>query len=93
MTDKIQWLERKNWQEFRDTGLIWFVNRLLHLFGWVIVYEIENNKIMQVYPARTKFRGFDPKCESDGFTRVTDYLRNNAESLYDECLLDEDELK
>lgn len=30
-------VRRRSWEDFRNTGLLWFVNRVLHLFGWAIV--------------------------------------------------------
>ena len=47
---------RKEWEEFRKSGLLWFINMMLHVFGWAIVYEYENEKITSVYPARTNSR-------------------------------------
>jgi len=79
---------KKSWEEFRKIGLLWFVNRLLHLFGWAIVFEYTNpkGKLKSVYPARVKFRGFDNKCETDGFINVTDYLSKNIRELKKESL-------
>ena len=48
-------MERKNWNEFRETGLFWFINSILHVFGWVIDIEASNNEITDVYPARTEY--------------------------------------
>jgi hypothetical protein len=80
-------LEKKTWNEFRDSGLLWFINRTLHLFGWAIVIDfedIEKQTIKEVYPARCKFRGFDEKSELNGFINVTNYLKENVEDLYKE---------
>jgi len=30
-------IRKKTWEEFRDTGLFWFINMILHAFGWAIV--------------------------------------------------------
>ena len=27
----------RTWKEFLDNGLLWWINRGLHLFGWAIV--------------------------------------------------------
>jgi len=35
-------VERRNWEEFRATGLNWWTNRALHLFGWAIVFDYDN---------------------------------------------------
>lgn len=76
--------EKRDWNEFREIGLLWFVNRILHLFGWAICvdYEdVEKGIIKEVYPARCKFRGFSESCETNGFIKVTDYLKNNINDL------------
>lgn len=52
-------MKRKSWQEFRATGMLWWVNRALHLFGWAIVVEVDDaGEVADAYPARVKFRGF-----------------------------------
>lgn len=33
-------IERKSWEEFRNAGLLWWINMILHTFGWAIE---ENN--------------------------------------------------
>lgn len=77
-------IEPKTWQEFRDSKLLWWVNRTLHLFGWAIVCEVENDRILSVYPAKVKFRGFSEESEADGFTGLTEYLEMNIKNIKDE---------
>lgn len=75
-------VEKKSWQEFRDSGLLWWINMILHTFGWAIVVEIEDNgTISSTYPARVKFRGFDEKSNGDGYQKVSEYLKENADAL------------
>ncbi len=76
---------RKEWEEFRKSGLLWFINMMLHVFGWAIVYEYENEKITSVYPARTKYRGFDEKSNTDGYKKVTQYMFENCQKLKEEA--------
>jgi hypothetical protein len=33
-------MTKKEWSEFRSTGLLLFINQILHVFGWAIVFEI-----------------------------------------------------
>lgn len=54
-------MEKKEWKEFRESGLLWFINSILHLFGWSIVFEISDNEIISIYPARVTYRGFSEK--------------------------------
>lgn len=77
-------VEKREWSEFRNTGLLLIINQLLHVFGWAIVYEFDNDKIVNVYPARVKFRGFDDKSTSEAYEKVTNYLKNNINELTEE---------
>ena len=75
-------LDKKTLKEFRDSGLLWWINTLLHTFGWAIVYEInENKEAINMYPARVKFRGFDEKSNTEGYIKVSEYMHKNAEQL------------
>lgn len=77
-------IEKKTWSEFRETGLVWFINSILHLFGWAIVLRIDKDEILEVYPARVIFRGFSEDVTSEGYRKVTKWLTENAEDLYKE---------
>ena len=78
-------VNKKNWEEFRETGLLWFVNSFLHIFGWAIVFSFDQNKnISQVYPARVKFRGFDQNVNDEGYKKVTNFLNDNITDLINE---------
>ena len=77
-------IKKRDWDEFRATGLLFFINQILHVFGWAIVFEIEKNKVKSVYPARTSFRGFGDTVVSDGYKQVNKYMSENADELYKE---------
>lgn len=77
-------IDKKDWAEFRNTGLLLFVNQFLHIFGWALVLNIENDVIKSVYPARVKFRGFDEKSVSDAHIKLGEYMKENAEILSEE---------
>lgn len=83
MSKKQNMLERKSWSEFRGAGLLWFTNRLLHLFGWAICFVIDDadGRITEVYPAKTKFRGFAESAESEGFKQLTKHIKKNIGEL------------
>lgn len=78
-------IEEKSWKEFKNTGLLWALNSILHLFGWAIVYEIEDGEIQKVFPARVKYRGFDEKSNTEGYIKVSEYLQGNIEELSKEA--------
>ena len=65
-------VHKKSWDEFKDNGLLWFINTILHMFGWSIVVEVdkETKSITDVYPARVTFRGFSEKSNTKGYRNV-----------------------
>ncbi len=75
---------KKSWSEFRSTGLPLIINQVLHIFGWAIVFEIENDEIKNVYPARVKFRGFDNESVEDSYKKVSQFMLDNAKELLEE---------
>ncbi len=78
-------VERKTWEEFRDSGLLWWINMILHTFGWAIAYNYEDGKITEMYPARVKYRGFDGDLNTDGYIKVSKYLKDNIKELEKEA--------
>lgn len=76
---------KKDWSEFRSTGLVLIVNQILHIFGWALVFEVENDEIKSVYPARVKFRGFDNKSTDEAYQKLSKYMLDNAKELNDEA--------
>lgn len=76
---------KKTWKEFKDSGLLWWINTQLHMFGWNITFNLnKDGDIVEVYPARCNFRGFSKKSNDNGYTKVTKYLKDNIEELNDE---------
>lgn len=85
-------IKPKSWKEFRATGLLWWINHTLHLFGWAIVFEVEQDgEITKVYPARVKFRGFDLKATEQGFITLTHYMQQQSTELMAEVSEDPSE--
>lgn len=80
-------IDEKTWEEFRESGLLWWINRSLHLLGWAIVMEKDDSNCYRVFPARVKFRGFDSATEAEGFIKVTDTLNKTSDTLLDETKL------
>jgi hypothetical protein len=75
---------KKSWDEFRNCGLLWWINQMLHMFGWAICVEMEDGKVVEAYPARVKFRGFNEDNNTKGYQNVTEYLKNNIDELVKE---------
>lgn len=82
---KIDMIKEKSWEEFRNSGLLWFINTTLHAFGWAIVFEVDKNKqYTRVFPARVKFRGFDENTNSEGYKKISRYMERNSKELLKE---------
>jgi len=81
-------IDKKDWSEFRSTGLLLIINQLLHVFGWAIVFEFDDktDELVRVYPARVKFRGFDTKSQEESYVKVTEYLHKESDNLLSEVL-------
>lgn len=78
---------RKSWSEFRKTGLFLMVNQFLHIFGWAIVLEInqDTEEVTACYPARVTFRGFDEEDVTDAYKGVSAYLKDNIDEINEEA--------
>ena len=79
-------VNKRTWKEFRESGLLWWVNMILHTFGWAIVIEIDEGEIINCFPARVKFRGFDDKSDTDGYQKISKYMKDNVDDLLKESL-------
>lgn len=79
-------VSKKTWDEFRESGLLWWINTMLHMFGWAIVVDVEDGIVVGTYPARVKFRGFGEIETDQGYQKVSRYLAENADQLYSETL-------
>ena len=75
--------ERKTWEEFAKSGLLWFINTSLHVFGWAIVIDRDKQTghIVDVYPAKVGWRGFTTESNTRGYERVTQHLHENIHEL------------
>ena len=80
-------LSSEDWKKFRETGLLWWVNRILHTFGWAIMVEInKKGEVTNCYPRRVAFRGFDLKSEEEGYKKVTKFLKDNSKEIHKETI-------
>lgn len=82
-------MQKKTWDEFRETGLLWLINTLLHIFGWSIVVCKDGDK-QEVYPARVSCRGFSVDSNTNGYAKVTKYLYEHIDELMDDVTEDKD---
>lgn len=76
-------VDRISWEEFRESGMLWLVNRSLHLFGLAIVLTVDRNaedRVVDAFPARVPFLGFGRADEEAGFAKVrAAFLRSNVQ--------------
>lgn len=79
-------ITEKTWDEFRQSGLAWWINSALHVFGWALVFETSlDGVVLRCFPARTIFRGWDEKSQDEGFKRVSAYLKDNIDEIKSEA--------
>lgn len=76
-----EYLKAADWAEFRAAGLLWWVNQQLHLFGWALTLNISEGKVIDVYPARTLFRGFSTDVNDAGYKNLTTHVASNIKYL------------
>jgi hypothetical protein len=75
-------ITRKSWKEFRESGLLFITNQFLHIFGYALVYDFDDNgELTEVYPTRVKFRGFGDKQIEEGYQKISKYMVENAVEL------------
>ena len=79
-------IDKKTWSEFRTSGMLWFVNMILHTFGWALVTEVDDDgNVISCYPARVKFRGFTEDINTKGYIALSEYLQKNINDITDEA--------
>lgn len=78
-------INKISWNEFRETGMLWWINQILHTFGLAIVFDYnDDGSLKEVYPARVRFRGFGEKQIEEGYVKVSQYMKDNCDSLLEE---------
>ena len=77
--------EKNKWKDFRKTGLLWFINSILHLFGYAITYNCDSEgNIISVTPERVFYRGFTEETNTEGYEKVTKYLGKEIKVLLED---------
>ena len=80
-------ITKKTWEEFKSTGLLLIINQILHIFGWAICYQFdEKDKLLYVFPARVKFRGFSSDATTKAYINISKYITKNSKTLLKESL-------
>lgn len=76
--------EEVDWQVVADAGLFLIINQFLHLAGYALVREEVDGKIIRVYVAKCKFRGFDEQTTTDGYKRFTQHMAERMPELLED---------
>lgn len=82
---KTQYTKEVSWDEFKDNGLLWFTNTILHAFGYAIVLEMRHDKAVGAFPARTRYRGFPEPVNTKGYIKLSKYLKDNIDDIVKEA--------
>ncbi len=82
-----QMVQKRTWEEFRESRLLQLTNTILHIFGWSIVLSIdeESGQVLGSYPARVKFRGFDTINNSEMYIKLSELMVKNGKTLLEEA--------
>lgn len=69
-------------KEFQQSGALWFVNSILHLFGMAITWNPDTDELKA---ALVKFRGFAEKNNDEGYKKLSNYLKDNIVEIEKDC--------
>ena len=72
------------WKEFQSTGLLLFINTFLHIFGWCIVIECDDEGADRAYPARTSWRGFSEDSMTRAYQKLTKKMQEDLPQLLED---------
>lgn len=72
------------WANFRNTGLLWFINRMLHVWGIAIEYEMDGDRVISVRPELVDYLGFDRETEVSGFLKLRGYTALVGKELFED---------
>lgn len=72
------------WEEFRESGLLLFINTFLHIFGWVIVVVENEDGTSKAFPARTSWRGFPEDSMTRAYQKLTKSMQKDLPQLLED---------
>jgi len=77
-----EYVKKITGKEFRESGALWFVNSILHLFGMAITWNPDTDELKA---SIVKFRGFAEKNNDEGYKKLSNYLKDNIVELEKDC--------
>lgn len=69
-------------KEFRESGALWFVNSILHLFGMAITWNPDTDELKA---ALVRYRGFAENNNDEGYKKLSNYLKDNIVEIEKDC--------
>ena len=69
-------------KEFRESGALWFVNSMLHLFGMAITWNPDTDELKA---SIVRFRGFGNENNDIGYKNLSNYLKDNIDEIEKDC--------
>ena len=73
-----EYLKEITGKEFRESGALWFVNSILHLFGMAITWNPDTDELKA---SIVRFRGFTEKINDNGYKNLSNYLKDNIDEI------------
>ena len=77
-----EWVKDITGKEFRESGALWFVNSILHLFGMAITWNPDTDELKATV---VRYRGFDVRNNDKGYKMLTNYLKEHVYELEKDC--------
>lgn len=77
-----EWVKDISGKEFRESGALWFVNSILHLFGMAITWNPDTDELKA---SIVRYRGFESDNNDKGYKMLTDYLKEHVGELEKDC--------
>jgi hypothetical protein len=72
----------QSWRELQDAGLLWYINSILHVFGYsIMLIQEESGKVLLARPEQVLYRGFPTEVNEENYRKLTQYMSNNAYNL------------
>jgi hypothetical protein len=72
--------------KFRNSGLLLLVNQFLHIFGWAIAIDIDDENVpVKMYPKRVSYRGFTEESQTKAYAKIAAYMKDNADEILKEA--------
>lgn len=69
-------VDERSWNEFRDSGFLWLVNKTLQAFGWAVFFRIDSDgNPVDVFPAKIK-EPISKVDNVDGCKKLLNYIED-----------------